>query len=73
MLDALDMFWPIGLLMGAVCLVAAHASKSVKHDANHMEGAYKWAMGGGLLLLASAIVMWALRVQPYWHWLRNSN
>ena len=52
-----DIFWPMGLLVGPFCLLAAYASKSVGKTQDDLEGAYKWAMGGGLILLVSAILM----------------
>jgi len=72
MIDLLDMLWPFGLFFGALCLFAAYATKNAKQG-DYLEDAYKWAPGGGLVILASAIIMWILRVQPYWYSLSVSN
>ena len=57
----LGMLWPIVFLIGCFFLLAAHAAKSNKDRENYLEDAYKWAMLGGLLILASIILMWISR------------
>jgi len=66
MSEFFDTIWPLGIMVGALCLLVAFCAKSVKQGEDYMEDAYKWAMWGGILILVGAIIMWIMRVQQYW-------
>jgi hypothetical protein len=55
-MDILVVLWPIGIMAGAFFLLAAHATKSLKRD-DYMDESYQWAMRGGLILLATTILI----------------